>query len=77
MVGHDHPRMHFVISQLRAVLDGVADEFSYWRLPQERRAGCALIEQPVHCQERFARGEIRSWKRAMPGKAVAQAECDE
>ncbi len=44
MVGHDHPRMQFVMSNFDPILNRIPNQLSNGRLSKERGAGAGLIQ---------------------------------
>ena len=77
MIGHDHKGVHLIMLQTGAVFDRGDHQLSDSWLSEKGGAEAGLVEQPVHGDEGFARGEIRGWKRAIVGKTSVQAERDE
>src|ERR1039458_8545719 len=77
MIRHDDPRVHLVVPDPGAIVNGCQDQFSNVRLPEKHRPAPGLIEQPVHGDECFAGSQIGGRKRAICGKSAVQAECDE
>ena len=77
MIGHDHPRMHLVVSNFGTVLDRSQEQLIKSRLPEEGGAAASSIEQAVHGDESFSGGYIQRRKPAMCRKTVLQAEGDE
>src|ERR1039458_2744458 len=77
MIRHDDPRVHLVVPDPGAIVNGCQDQFSNVRLPEKHRPPPGLIEQPVHGDECFAGSQIGGWKRAIGRKTAVQAERDE
>jgi hypothetical protein len=54
VMGHDHPRVQFVVPDFRPVLDRSQDELRHGRLSEKGGTAASAIEQAVHADEGFA-----------------------
>ena len=76
-IGHDHPRVQFVVPNGHSPLDRSQDQLRNGRLSEKGGSAASVIEQAVHRDEGFAGGRIRGRKGALCRKTVVQAEGDE
>jgi hypothetical protein len=77
VIGHDHNGVRLLMPQFGSVFDRGKNQLSNGWLSEKGGAGAGLIEQPVHCEEGFARSQIRGRKGAIGRKTAVQAERNE
>lgn len=77
VIGHDHPRVQFVVPNLGPIPDRSQDELCDGGLPEKGGAAPGVIEQAVHRDEGLTGGQIRGRKGALWRKTAVQAEGDE
>ena len=70
VIGHDHPGVHLVVSPFDAIFDGSQDQPGNGRLAEVGGATAGMIEDPVHCEECLAGGQICGWERSIRGEAA-------
>jgi len=76
-MGHDHPRVQFVVPDFRSILDRSRDELRLGRLSEKGGAAASVIEQGVHRDEGFAGSRIGGRKGALVPEDCRASEGDE